>query len=369
VRVIHVAPTPFGGSGLLGGGERYPLELGRALAGDVDCELVTFGARPALHRDPSGLRIRVLRPLMRIGGVVHPVALRLPFVLRGADVVHTHHLRSVPSRMAALAAVGRRQAVVTTDHGLGGGGWGGLLPALFDRFLTVSASSAATLGVPPEKVRVVYGGVDVSRFTPEPAEPRQGVLFVGRITPHKGIDRLLAALPAGVPLTIVGSTGHDPAPPERDYPDLLASLVEGRDVRFLGPLPDEALAAQYRRAGVLVLPSVSRTCYGREHAISELLGLVALEAMASATPVVCSDIGGLPEVVAHDETGFLVPPGDVGQLRDRIAEVLADPDRAARMGAAGRRRVLERFTWAACARRCLDAYAELVDDAASRSPR
>jgi glycosyltransferase involved in cell wall biosynthesis len=360
VRVIQVAPTPFGGSGLLGGGERYPLELGRALAGQVDCELVTFGPRPEVGRDPSGLTVRVLRPVMTLGHPTRVLAPSLPAVLRGADVVHTHQLRSTPSRVAAVAARARRQVVVTTDHGMGGGGWAGLLPALFHRFLTVSASSADTLAVPREKVRVVYGGVDTSRFAPEPPAHRDGVLFVGRITPHKGIDRLIEALPPGVSLTIAGSAGHDPRPPERDYPRLLERLAAGRDVRFVGPVLDDALADLYRQARVVVLPSVTRTRYGREHAISELLGLVVLEAMASGTPVVCSDLGGLPEVVAHGETGFLVPPGNVAALRARLEELFADPARAERMGAAGRRRVLDRFTWAACARRCLDAYAELM---------
>jgi alpha-maltose-1-phosphate synthase len=360
VRVIQVAPTPFGGSGLLGGGERYPLELSRALAGHVDCELVTFGPRPEVSQDPSGLTVRVLRPALALGHPTRVLAPSLPAVLRGADVVHTHQLRSTPSRVAAVAARARRQVVVTTDHGMGGGGWAGLLPALFHRFLTVSASSAATLAVPPEKVRVVYGGVDTDRFAPDPSAHRDGVLFVGRITPHKGIDRLIEALPAGTSLTVAGSAGHDPRPPERDYPQLLERLAAGRDVRFLGPVPDDALPALYREARVLVLPSVTRTRYGREHPISELLGLVVLEAMASGTPVVGSDLGGLPEVVADGETGFLVPPGDVPALRARVEELLADPARAERMGAAGRRRVLDRFTWAACARRCLDAYAELT---------
>jgi glycosyltransferase involved in cell wall biosynthesis len=335
------------------------------LADEVDCELITFGPRPEVRRTPSGLRIRVLRPVVTVGHRVNPVAPWLPFALGDADVVHTHQLRSAPSRVAALAARASGRALVTTDHGLGGGGWAGLLPALFDRFLTVSRSSAASLAVPWHKVRVVYGGVDTSRFTPEPAGPRDGVLFVGRITPHKGIDRLIEALPDGASLTVAGSVGHDPRRPERDYPQLLARLAAGRDVRFVGPVPDDALPALYRRARVVVLPSVTRTCYGRRHAISELLGLVMLEAMASATPVICSDLGGLPEVVRHGETGFLVPPGDVEVLRNRLGHLLDDPEAAERMGAAGRRWVLERFTWAACARRCVDAYAELLDGSAT----
>lgn len=364
--IVHVAPTPFGARGLLGGGERYPVELARALAGHADVELVTFGPRPGLVREPSGLRVRTLRPLAHgRGHPAQPLAPGLLLALAGADVVHTHHTRSAPSRIAAIAARARRQPLVTTDHGLGGGGWCGLLPALFDRFLTVSRFSASVLGVPAAKTRVVYGGADPERFAPQPDERRDGVLYVGRLTPHKAIDVLIRALPHGARLTVVGTGGHDPRPPAREYPVLLRRLAQGRDVAFAGAVPDAELPAVHRRAAVFVLPTVKRDCYGREFAISELLGLSVLEAMASGTPVVASRLDALPEVVLDGETGFLVTPGDVDELRARVAQLLADPGLAAAMGRRGREVVLEQFTWDACARRCLAAYDELRGGAQS----
>jgi len=369
MRISHVAPTPFspGPDGLLGGGERYPLELARALAPLVSCELVTFGQRPSRLRETSGLSVRTLPSLGHLWGhPAHPVAPALPAALRSATIVHVHQMRSTPSRVAALAGRVRRQPVVVTDHGLQGSDWSGLLPRLFQRFLTVSAYSARELNAPPIRTRVVYGGADPVRFHPDGEQPRQGVLFVGRLTPHKGVDRLIQALPPGATLRIAGSTGHDRAPPERDYPDLLRALAAGHDVRFLGAVPDAALPALYRGAQVLALPSVERTCYGRTIRVSELLGLVALEAMASGTPVVCSRLGGLVEVVEHGVTGFLVEPGNVAELRDRLWQLLTDPARAARFGRAARERALAQFTWRRCAERCLEAYDELV--AVGRQP-
>jgi glycosyltransferase involved in cell wall biosynthesis len=175
------------------------------------------------------------------------------------------------------------------------------------------------------------------------------------------VDRLIAALPPDAELTCVGTGGHDPRPPESGYGALLGRLAAGGRVSFVHAVPDDELPLLYRRARVLVLPSVDVTCYGRRVAISELLGLAVLEAMASGTPVVCSRLGGLPEVVRDGETGFLVAPGDVGQLRDRLSTVLGDPALAARMGRAARDLVLERFTWSACAARCLAAYQELLE--------
>lgn len=322
---------------------------------------MTFARRPRVIDDPSGLRIRVLRAVAYgRRHPAHPLAPALPAVLRHADVVHTHHLRSAPSRVASLTAAATRKPAVVTDHGLGGGGWGGLLPKLFARFLVVSAYSGEMLGSPPERTRVIYGGADPQRFRPDHSDRRSGVLFVGRFTPHKGLDRLIAALPRGAELTCVGSAGHDPRPPESGYPKLLQRLAEGHSVRFVHGVSDDELPSLYRRAQVFVLPSVHRTCYGKQIAISELLGLSVLEAMASGTPVVCSRVGGLREIVRDGETGFLVEPGNVDELRDRVATLLADPELAARMGRAARESVVEQFTWAACADRCLAAYDEVV---------
>src|SRR5918992_2773673 len=210
MRVVHVAPTLFGPAGIFGGGERYPLELGRALAQHVDCELVSFGPAAARSRSEGGLRIRILRALAHVDGhPAHPVALGLGRALADADIVHVHHLRSAPSRLAALSARVRDIRTAVTDHGLAGGTWAGLLPRLFDRFLTVSAYSARELAAPASRTRVIYGGADPARFWPDPDARRRGILFVGRLTPHKGVDRLIGALDGGSDLRVAGSEGHD----------------------------------------------------------------------------------------------------------------------------------------------------------------
>jgi len=112
---------------------------------------------------------------------------------------------------------------------------------------------------------------------------------------------------------------------------------------------------------VLVLPSVELTCYGKPIAVSELLGLAVLEAMASGTPVIASRVGGVPEIVRDGETGFLVPPGDVAQLHDRLSQVLGDASLARRLGDNARQDAVERFTWHAVAERCVGAYSLVVD--------
>jgi glycosyltransferase involved in cell wall biosynthesis len=353
VRVIHVAPTPFGSNGLFGGGERYPLELARALAAHVECELITFGRRPRVEREPGGLRLRTLQALGFWGGhPAHPFAPGLLLSLHGAHVVHTHHMRSLPSRMAALSGRARHQRLTVTDHGLQGSTWWGALPRLFDAFLTVSAYSARELGAPPARTRVIYGGADPGRYAPDPSQARRGVLFVGRLTPHKGVDRLLQALPANAPLRVVGSTGHDPRLPERDYPRLLRSLAQGHDVDFSGTAPDADLPRLYRSAEVLVLPSVDRTCYGRPVRVSELLGLVALEAMACGVVPVATRVGGVPELITDGEDGYLEKVGDIQGQAQRVASLLTDEQLHWRLAKAGRWNAGERF----CTDRIIPQY-------------
>jgi alpha-maltose-1-phosphate synthase len=362
MRVTHVAPTAFGGGGLFGGGERYPLELARALAREVPCRLVTFG-RDARHvQGADGLEVVVLRARGYVRGhPAHPRGGGLVRALRRADVVHAHQLHSRTTAIALWAAAAAGQHRVVTDHGLLGRR-SRSRAGLVERFLTVSRYSAEVLGAPADRTTPIFGGADVRRFYPERDDGRTGVLFVGRITPHKGVDRLIQAMPADTHLTIIGSTGHDPGWPERDYARLLrrlAASAPGR-VTFAGVVADEELPRLMRRHAVVALPSVEHTCYGRHVPVSELLGLSVIEAMASGTPAVCSRIGGVPEVVDHGHTGILVPPGDVDALRDGLAMLLDDRVRRERMGRAARDMACARFTWEACARRCLESYDTLL---------
>jgi glycosyltransferase involved in cell wall biosynthesis len=369
MRVTQVSPTVFGHNGLFGGGERYPLELARALAREVPTRLVAYGRQARRIREESGLDIVVLGARSYAGGhPAHPVGGGLARALREADVVHAHQLHSRTTAFALWSARLRHQHRAVTDHGLGQRR-GRSPERIVERFLTVSRYSADVLGAPSERTAVILGGADPTRFHPERDDRRAGILFVGRLTPHKGVDRLIQALPADAELTIVGSTGHDTRPPERDYPLLLRRLAASSSGRitFAGAVADEELPRLMRRHAVLALPSVKETCYGRHVAVSELFGLTVIEAMASGTPVVCSDIGGLPEIVTDGQTGFLVPPGDVDALRDGIAVLLHDRHRRDQMGRDAREVAGQRFTWVACARRCVESYETLVGE--QRQPK
>ena len=146
-------------------------------------------------------------------------------------------------------------------------------------------------------------------------------------------------------------------PNDTPYYRLLREHARSKNVRFRHDCDDRMLIEAYRRALCVVLPSVYRAPDGTETKVPELLGQTLLEAMACGAPVICTRVASLPEIVDDRGTGFIVDPGDLDALGERLSWIATHPEEAAALGAAGRRTVLERFQWRQVVRRCLDAYA------------
>lgn len=342
-RVLHVVPALFDrAEGILGGAERYALELAGHMSNETPTRLVTFGPHDRRFRQDR-LEVRVLgRPWRVRGETGNPFALRLLAELRWADVIHCHQRHIVASSVCALFARASGRRAFVSD--LGGGGWDVSAFLNTDRWydghLHLSDYSRRVYGQDDApSSHVIYGGVDLEKFAPGPAGERNGtVLFVGRLRAHKGVDDLIEALPAGMEARIVGS------PVDPSYLSLLRELARGRSVRFDLECDDDQLAIAYRRSLCLVLPSVYRDRFGRETRVPELLGQVVLEAMASATPAVCTRVASLPEIVEDGRTGFLVPPNDPRALGERLRYLRENPEVARTMGLAARESVERRFT-------------------------
>ncbi|NMR20759.1 glycogen synthase [Cellulomonas fimi] len=241
--------------------------------------------------------------------------------------------------------------------------------------------------VDPARVHVVHNGIDLAgwqRPTGPDAEAadavvrglgidpdRPAVVFVGRITRQKGLPYFLRAaerLPADVQVVLCAGA-PDTAELAAEVEGLVAGLAERRQgvVWIAKMLPRDELVAVLASATVFVCPSVY-----------EPLGIVNLEAMAVGLPVVGTATGGIPEVVDDGATGVLVPidqaqdgtgtPLDpdrfVADLADALTRVAGDPERAAEMGAAARRRVEEHFAWDAIAERTLEVYRAVLGEPA-----
>jgi glycosyltransferase involved in cell wall biosynthesis len=221
------------------------------------------------------------------------------------------------------------------------------------RVVTVSASSKSDIvehmGVEPSRLSVVPVGVDDTLFRPRPAVarvPGRLMTTASADVPLKGLVPLLEALAKvrterHAELVVIG----EPRPASR-VGETIKRLGLEDAVRFVSKVSDDRIVQLYAEAEVAVVPS-----------LYEGFSLPAVEAMACGVPVVATTGGALPEVVGTDgETGLLVPPGDPGALALAIGTALDDAGLRARIGGAGRARVLERFTWAAAARATVDQY-------------
>lgn len=203
---------------------------------------------------------------------------------------------------------------------------------------------------------VIPNGVDTGRFNPEvpvlpgSADGAPTVLFVGRMDPRKGLKYLLKAFPrivAAVPdarLVVVGNGLL-----RRYYEAYLPAALRDR-VRYEGFVPGEVLPRYYRSADVYCAPSLG----------GESFGIVLLEAMASGTPVVASNIRGYRDVVADGVEGILVPPRDPTALADAVTALLTDPKRRTAMGVAGREKA-ESYSWPVVTRAIEEYYRVVLD--------
>jgi glycosyltransferase involved in cell wall biosynthesis len=361
MRVAVVSPSVFSEGVVVGGGERYAVQLAEALSRRVPTKLVVVGQGRSRQR-VGGLRVEVFPGRGGIrGDRTNPPSPEFLLGLAGCEVVHCLGFHKLMVDFAILWSRLTKRRVFCTDVGGGGPCLSLYLPRLRGPDLGLLAHGHLALSEFAARYadecfrdgRVIYGGVDEGQYQPGPYPRERRVVFVGRLLPHKGVDRLIACLPPEVPLTVAGRP-YDPT-----YFAYLKRLARGKSVTFALNAEDDEIRRLYRRASVVVLPSVYTDCYSRHHSVPELLGLTLIEAMACGTPVVCTAVGGMPEVVRHEVTGLVVPEDDEPALREAVLRLLDTPGLGERMGRRARLLVLERFTWDRTAERCLAAYREL----------
>jgi glycosyltransferase involved in cell wall biosynthesis len=355
VRVLHVVPALFRkDAGVLGGAERYVVELARHMADVVPTELLTFGETPE-QWDLGRLRVSVKRPWRHVRGQpLNPLYPALWRAILAADVVHFHQKHILNSSYGALLCrVTGRKGFVTD---LGGGGWDVSAYVDTSRWyraeLHLSRYARTVSGNPRgDRDPVILGGVDTTKFSPRAGErgPRDYFLFVGRILPHKGIDLVIEAMGPDMHLVVAGQ------PYDATYLADLKALARGKSVEFRHDVDDEALVDLYRHARAVVLTSRYRDRYGRETLVPELLGQTLLEGMACGAPGVTTNVASLPEVVRHGLDGYVVEP-EVAALEAPLRALWDGPEHAREMGRAARDHVAATFTWDRVVARCLEAY-------------
>jgi glycosyltransferase involved in cell wall biosynthesis len=343
---------------ILGIGKFYPPEY----AGGLESVVVTLNAELVRRGIPVTYvvsRVRGAGQVEEVDGVrvvraaslgtllSQPVSPGLLAAVRRepGDVVHLHH----PNPLGDLVALAdRRRPLVITQHSdvvrqralwtL----YGPLVRRAIARARFVAIGSSQLLATSRElpgfekKVRVIPFGIDPARFDATAAVSARAealraawggepvVLAVGRLVSYKGFDILIRAMDGVEARLVLVGTGPEEA--------RLRSLA-GRRVTFAGRVSDEELIAYYHAADVFCLPSVT---------IAEAFGVVLLEAMACTKPLVTTALPtGVSAVNRDGVTGLVVPPRDVGALREALVSLLASPARRRELGA-GARRILER---------------------------
>jgi glycosyltransferase involved in cell wall biosynthesis len=146
---------------------------------------------------------------------------------------------------------------------------------------------------------------------------------------------------------------------DQDYYQRLRQQAEGTRVSFVLDPSDAEVQALYATSAATVSASVYRDVDGVSWPNSELLGLTLLESMAVGTPVVCTDVGGMPEYVQDGTTGFVVPPGDSSALRGALQRLLDEPPLAMRLGRAGHAHV-QQYSWRSVAAKYIDEYRRIA---------
>jgi len=296
--------------------------------------------------------------------------------MEGVDLIHSH----VTAGSLAGVKAARNSGVphVTTVHALISMG-SDMLPEKstpwyqrklehyilkkpYDRVIALSnvmKGQLEHLGTPPERIRVIPNGVDHNRFTPEGPVPKEWpfeeddfvLLFYGRLWEVKGIPHLLNAVERVCPdipelkVVLIGSG------PEEDNIDAIISRYPLKDRVVRIPEVDQVQLPGYlRRSDLFVLPS-----------LSEGVPLSLLEAQMIGTPVLATRVGGVPELVEHRGTGYLVPPSDPGSLGEGVVYALENPKETARWAKKARERALASYTWDIVVEQTMQVCRELVE--------
>jgi len=315
-----------------------------------------------------GTKVVRLKPLLAVGNAA--ILPQLLWRLKDFDIINLHYPFFGSAILVALAAFfGRTKLVVHYHMDTVSSGIKGLifwfysfffLPVLVRLTKTITCASLDYIRQSQlsdyyvhhfQKFIEIPFGVNADLFVPGSEEREPIILFVGALDQQhyfKGVKELIEAfslIASKRPEARLVLVGHGDL--ENHYQDLADSHHLEEKFTMITKASDTDLAKWYGRARVSVLPSINK---------SEAFGLVLLEAMSSATPVIASNLPGVRNVFRNKEHGFLVQPGDVNQLAEKLAFMLDNPEAARLMGERARAWIEQRYSWVVVGERLEATY-------------
>lgn len=306
-----------------------------------------------------GIEVKRVKPLVTM--FTTPVTPKIKERILGYDhdIIHAHYPPPLASYYAAKASKKKKTPFILTYHCdlVLPKVYGSLVTSLYRLSLgrrtlkitdgvivttkTYAATSRNLWNIEPV---IIPNAIDPSEFNPEGVgdnirkkhhlENSKMILYVGRLKYHKGLEYLIESAQytaADVKYVLVGGGEFKPR-----LKSLTNELKLNDRIILAGEVPNSELPQYYSACDIFVLPSVSRL---------EAFGIVGLEAMASAKPVIISDIPGVREVIEEGVCGLLTEPMNPQDLGEKITKLLADPALMKKMGEAGKQKVLKEFTW------------------------
>jgi glycosyltransferase involved in cell wall biosynthesis len=209
-----------------------------------------------------------------------------------------------------------------------------------------------TIGLPRNIIRYLPNSVDTCLFHPSKDKEENLVLFVARITFGKGLHVLLESLKdikTRISLVIIGPPDYDYAYFQEMQKRIYFENKKGfHTVTYIGEQKEDSIAKWCQKASILVLPS-----------FKEASSIASLEALSCATPVIATNVGGIPEIVRNGENGILIPPNNVTQLVHAIQFLLDNKDKRVSLGLRGRQLVEQNFSYSVTVKRLVRIYEEL----------
>lgn len=348
----------------LGGVELYVFNLARGLQQTYHAEVVVVTSNAEANKltvgEYDGIKVYRLPVMVRISNTpLHPLwYFTLKKIIQGEkpDIINSHQPVPFLGDLAALLA-GNIPFVLTYHAGTmkKQAFLSDILIFLYETCILPQTAKKATriicvshfvantlLKMHLSKIAIVSPGVHTSLYKPDATMKRaeNRVLFAAyykKMYKMKGLYSLIDAINQldGITLRVVGEKDECSSP----------------NIEFVGVKQGKALVEEMQQASVLVLPSV---------APMESFGMVLIEAMACQTPVIGTNMGGIPEVITENVDGCIVPPGDSHALALAISKIIKDKDVASRMGQAGAAKVSERFTWEKCVEKTKEIFASCM---------